>query len=161
MLFILQNQEKMKRKKHMSNKEETRQVETNSVTMPQYVQDKLVTEQGAASVDKLVSGVTPTDAATKAPTVVVNGGNKDRPKQEKLKGNSNDSKDMKITELVAKKKSKRKAESELGEAVARSDKLNSENCEERKKKSVKQSAGSSPKTDIQSIAAAPSPDNMQ
>lgn len=148
----------------MSNKEETRQVETNSATLLQCVQDKLVTEQGAASVDKSVSGVLVTDAATKASPVVVNGGNKDRkdrPKQEKLKGNSNNSNDIKITELLAKKKSKRKAESGLGEALAHSDKLNLENGEERNK-SGKQSAVSSPKTNLQSVAVvAPSSDNMQ
>lgn len=146
----------MRRKKLISDKEETRQVETNSVTLSQNVQDKLVTEPGAASVDKSISGVIAADAATKAPTVVVNGANMDRPKQEKLKGNSND---MKITELLVKKKSKRKAESELGEALSRSDKLSSEHCVERKK-SVKLSAGSSPKRDLQSVAAAPSSENM-
>ncbi|KAK1361411.1 HUN domain-containing protein [Heracleum sosnowskyi] len=151
---LYKNQEKMKKKKLMLNKEETRQVETNSVTLSQYVEDKLVTEQGAASVDKSVYGVITTDATTKAPNAVVNGGNKDRPKQEKLKGNSNN---MKITELLVKKKSKRKAESELGEALARSDKLNLEKGEERNK-SVKQSAGSSPKTNLQSP---PSSDNIQ
>lgn len=157
---LYKNQEKMKRKKLMSNKEESLQVDTNSVTLSQYAQDKLVNKQGAASVDKSVSGVIATDATTKAPTVVVNGGNKDRPKQEKFKGNSNNSNEMKIPELLAKKKSKRKAESELGEALARSDKLNSEKGEERNK-SVKQSVGSSPKTNLQSVAAAPSSDKMQ
>ncbi|KAL8134296.1 hypothetical protein AgCh_009367 [Apium graveolens] len=157
---LYKDQEKMKKKKFMSDKEETRQVETNSVTLSQHVTEKFVTGQGTNLVDKSVSGVTATDAATKAPTVVVDGGNKDRPKQEKLKGNSNNSNDMKITELLTKKKSKRKAESALGETLSRSDKLNSKSNDERNK-AIKQTSGSSPRTNLQSVAAAFSSDNIQ
>ncbi|KAL1820240.1 hypothetical protein ACET3Z_015109 [Daucus carota] len=155
---LYKDPEKKKRKKPILNKEGI-QVDTNSVKLSQNVQDKLLTEP-SASVDKSVSGVTAPDTSTKAPTVVVNGANMDRPKQEKLKGNSNSFNDVKITELLAKKKSKRKSESELGEALARSDKLNSEHAEDRNK-SIKYSAVSSPKTNLQSVAPPTSSENMQ
>lgn len=124
--FILQNQEKMKRK--LSSKtEEIRQGEASSVA--QSAQEKLITDSRATSVDnKVVSATTAADATANVPTVVVNGPNMDRPKQEKVKGNSND---MKTTEILARKKQKFKPELELSECDARPDKLISQHSEEK------------------------------
>ncbi|KAK1384439.1 HUN domain-containing protein [Heracleum sosnowskyi] len=125
---VHKSQEKMKRK--LSSKtEETRQGETSSVVQSQYAQEKLITDSCATTVDnKVVSVITAVDANGNIPTMVVNGPNMDRPKQEKVKGNSND---MKTTETLARKKQKSKAELELSEYDVRSDKLISQHREEK------------------------------
>lgn len=114
---IFQNQEKMRRK--LSSKtDETRRSETNSVV--KYAQGKLVSDSRATStsVDKVVSVATAVDGTAK--TTVVHGPNMDRPKQEKIKGNSND---MKTTEILAGKKQKIKPELVLSKCDVRPDKL--------------------------------------
>ncbi|KAL1814843.1 ubinuclein-1 isoform X1 [Daucus carota subsp. sativus] len=111
------NQEKMRRK--LSSKtDETRRSETNSVV--KYAQGKLVSDSRATStsVDKVVSVATAVDGTAK--TTVVHGPNMDRPKQEKIKGNSND---MKTTEILAGKKQKIKPELVLSKCDVRPDKL--------------------------------------
>lgn len=126
--LILQSQEKMKRK--LSSKtEENRQGETSSVVQSQYAQEKLLSDSHATTVDnKVVSVIAAVDAIANVPTTVVDGPNMDRPKQEKVKGNSND---MKSTETLARKKQKIKPELVLSEFDVRSDKLISQHGEEK------------------------------
>ncbi|KAL8125279.1 ubinuclein-1-like [Apium graveolens] len=125
---VHKSQEKMKRK--LSSKtEETRQGETSSVVQSQYAQEKLITDSRATTVDnKVVSVINAVDAIANVPPMVVNGPKLEQPKQEKLKGNSND---MKATEPLVRKKQKIKPELESSKCDVRSDKLISQHGEEK------------------------------
>lgn len=157
--LIVQDQEKIKRKKLISKTQETLQGEANPVVQSQYVQEKLVTDSGATSVNRPVPSITGADTAVRLPTVVANGPNIDQPKQEKVKGNSSILNDVKATEILAKKKVKRKPELEFGEAHARPEKLTSVQGEERNK-SLKQVAGTSQKANLQTVAVAPNSEKI-
>lgn len=156
---MYKDQEKIKRKKLISKTPETLQGEVNPVVQSQYVQEKLVTDSGATSVNRPVLSITGADTAVRLPTVVASGPNINQPKQEKVKRNFSILNDVKTTEILAKKKVKRKPELELGEAHARPEKLTSVQGEERNK-SLKQVAGTSQKADLQTAAAAPNSEKI-
>uniref|UniRef100_A0A5B7AJ93 Putative ubinuclein-2-like isoform X1 n=1 Tax=Davidia involucrata TaxID=16924 RepID=A0A5B7AJ93_DAVIN len=155
-----EDQEKMKRKKLLTPKtEETVQVEASSIAQPQYVQEKLVTDSsnhGLNSLDRPVSNTTSSTTAVRMPSTLMNGPSLDRPKQEKVKGNSGNSNDMRTVDaLTKKKKVKRRPELELGEVHFHPEKLTSAQGEERRK-SHKQVGGPLQKPNLQSAAPPPS-----
>lgn len=102
--------------------------------------------------NSLTSGIRPAASSTTlistAPRLsLTNSPNTDPPKQDKS--------DVKVKELLAKKKEKRKPESDLGEAQARPEKLTSAQGEEKHKAAHKQVAAAPQKTSLPLAAVAP------
>ncbi|THG08350.1 ubinuclein-2-like isoform X1 [Camellia sinensis] len=129
-------QEKIRRKKLIPRTGETVQVETSSVAQPQYTQEKLVTDSNnysSTSLSRPVPNATATNMTVRMPSTLVNGPNLDRPKQEKVKGSSNNPNDTRTMDALIKKKVRRKPELELGESQLRPEKLTSAQGEERHK----------------------------
>lgn len=131
------DQEKLKRKKLLTPKtQESIRAEASSGAQPQFVQEKLVADsasKGLTSVNRPVPSTTAADAVARMPIAHVSGPTIDRPKQEKVRGSSSNGNDVRTTEVVVKKKAKRKPESELGETHTRLEKLTLPLGEERQK----------------------------
>ncbi|KAA8546449.1 hypothetical protein F0562_002812 [Nyssa sinensis] len=152
--------DKIKRKKLLTPKtEETVRFEASSIAQPQYTQEKLVNDSGnhgLMSFNRPVLNTSTAITAVRMPTSsLMNGPSLERPKQEKVKGSSNNSNDMRMADAITKKKVKRKPEMELGEAHFLPEKLSSAQVEE-KHKSQKQVTGLLQKPNPQSTAAPPS-----
>ncbi|KAA8538401.1 hypothetical protein F0562_028053 [Nyssa sinensis] len=147
-----EDQEKIRRKKLLTTRtEETVRVEASSIAQPHYVQEKLATDSGnhgLNSLDRTVSNTTSSTTAVRLPSTLMNGPSLDRPKQEKVKGNSGNTNDMRTVDALTKKKVKRKPELELGEAQFHPEKLTSAQGEERHKP-PKQVAGILQKPNLQ------------
>ncbi|XP_059631742.1 ubinuclein-1-like [Cornus florida] len=127
-------------------------VEANSIAQPQ--QEKLVTDSGnhgLASFKRPVPDTASAPTAVRMPSPSGNGPSLVCTKQEKVKGSLGNSNDTRKLDALMKKKVKRKAELELGDACFRQQKLTSAQGEERRK-SQKQVGGPLQKQNLQSAA---------
>lgn len=128
----------MKRKKLLAPKTETVTVDPVSAGQVQHTSDKLVTDLSAP-----VRSISNTMAANIAPRPPSSshGPTTDRPKQERLKSSANNQNSTTVSEVLVKKKAKRKPEAELDNGQTRPEKSTSAQAEE-KRKSSKQMIGS-------------------
>lgn len=111
---MLKDQENLKRKKLLSTKTETVPVDTGSVGQVQPAPEKLVTDSSAP-----VRSITKTIAASAV--ALPPNSSIDRPKQEKLKGISNNQNNTTGLEVLV-KKAKKKPDAELNDGQVRSEK---------------------------------------
>ncbi|XP_071692778.1 ubinuclein-1-like [Rutidosis leptorrhynchoides] len=107
-LHVRKDQEKIKRKKLLAPNTETVTIDPISAGQVQPTSDKLATEI-SEPVRSISSSIAAANTAPRPP----HGPTTDKQKQEKLKGNTNNQSNTTVSEVLVKKKAKRKHESEL------------------------------------------------
>ncbi|CAA2978111.1 Hypothetical predicted protein [Olea europaea subsp. europaea] len=130
------DQEKMKKKKKLAPKvDEPVRGEASNIALPSHVQEILEPnsrDYNLSSNSKSVPSTAVANAQIRMPATFANGPNMDKPKQEKAKGHSSNPVDVGTTDLLSKKKLKRKQETSFVEGF-RPEKSASVQVEERHK----------------------------
>ncbi|CAN4081318.1 unnamed protein product [Withania somnifera] len=126
--------EKIRRSKLLATKvEDNSRVDTGSIAQTVHIQEKIVVDHSSTSTNKPVSSTATVNTSARMAVFLPNVSDVDRIKQEKLKRVSGSSVDPRGADAVAKKKIKRKHESELGDSQFHSEKLTSSQAEEKNK----------------------------
>ncbi|KAL2538476.1 wound-responsive family protein [Forsythia ovata] len=130
------DQEKMRKKKKLAPKaDEPVRGEASNVAEPSHKQETLVPnsrDYGSSLINKSVPGAAVANAPVRVPVTVANGPTVDKLKQEKAKGHSSIPVDVGTTDVLSKKKLKRKQETVFVEGF-RHEKSASTQGEERHK----------------------------